>query len=117
MTTYARPNGVDATAVGAFAQGLQDAAPPDGTRFAASVHWQGGFRNEIRVRDLRPTYADEPEVLGGTDTAANPVELILGALGSCPRSGTPPARSRVASRSRTCGSTSPGTSTCPSSSA
>ena len=83
MTTYFRPNGVDATAVGAFAQGLQDAAPPDGTRFAASVHWRGGFRNEIRVRDLRPTYADEPEVLGGTDTAANPVELILGALGSC----------------------------------
>ena len=35
------------------------------------------------VRDLPPTYADEPVVLGGTDTAANPVEQILGALGSC----------------------------------
>ena len=64
-------------------QRLQDAAPPEGTPFHASVHWQGGFRNEIRVRDLAPTYADEPEVLGGTNTASNPVEQILGALGSC----------------------------------
>jgi uncharacterized OsmC-like protein len=83
MTIQAPHNGVNATAVGAFAQKLQDSAPPEGTPFRASVHWQGGFRNEIRVRDLAPTYADEPEVLGGTDTAANPVEQILGALGSC----------------------------------
>jgi uncharacterized OsmC-like protein len=78
-----RPNGVDATAVVAYAQNLQAAAPADGTRFAANVHWRGGFRNEIQVRDLAPTYADEPEILGGTNSAPNPVELILGALGSC----------------------------------
>ena len=83
MTIDIRHNGVNATAVGEFAQRLQEAAPPDGTAFRAAVHWQGGFRNEIRVRDLAPTYADEPEILGGTDTAANPVEQILGALGSC----------------------------------
>ena len=83
MTTATLPNGVNATAVGAFAQALVDDAPPDGTTFKAEVHWQGGFRNEIRVRDLAPTYADEPEILGGTNTAANPVEQILGALGSC----------------------------------
>lgn len=83
MVTQVLTNGVNATAVGAFTQQLQDAAPADGTRFQASVHWQGGFRNEIRVRELPVTYADEPEVLGGTDTAANPVEQILGALGSC----------------------------------
>ena len=83
MAIEVLPNGVNAAAVGSFAQKLQDAAPPDGTRFEASVHWQGGFRNEIRVRDLAPTYADEPEILGGTNTASNPVEQILGALGSC----------------------------------
>jgi uncharacterized OsmC-like protein len=83
MTTDTHPNGVNTTAVGAYAQHLEAAAPPDGTPFRAAVHWQGGFRNEIRVRDLAPTYADEPEVLGGTNTAANPVEQILGALGSC----------------------------------
>jgi uncharacterized OsmC-like protein len=83
MAVDVLPNGVNATAVGAYAQRLQDDAPPDGTAFHAEVHWQGGFRNEIRVRDLTPTYADEPESLGGTNTAANPVEQILGALGSC----------------------------------
>ena len=83
MTTEIRHNGVNAAAIGSFSQYLQESAPTDGTTFRAAVHWQGGFRNEIRVRDLAPTYADEPEVLGGTNTAANPVEQILGALGSC----------------------------------
>jgi uncharacterized OsmC-like protein len=83
MAVDVRHNGVNAAAVGAYAQRLQEAAPEDGTPFQASVHWQGGFRNEIRVRDLAPTYADEPEVLGGTNTASNPVEQVLGALGSC----------------------------------
>jgi uncharacterized OsmC-like protein len=77
------PNGVDAEAVVAYAGRLAEDAPAEGTPFRAAVHWQGGFRNEIRVRDLAPTYADEPAVLGGTDTAANPVEQVLGALGSC----------------------------------
>jgi uncharacterized OsmC-like protein len=83
MVTEVLPNGVNITALGAYSQQLQDAAPEDGTRFQASVHWLGGFRNEIRVRDVPVTYADEPEVLGGTNIAANPVEQILGALGSC----------------------------------
>ena len=83
MTTEVLPNGVDASAVTAFAQQLQADAPPTGTPFRADVRWRGGFRNEILVRDLPPTYADEPEILGGTNTAANPVEQILGALGSC----------------------------------
>lgn len=83
MTTEVLPNGVNATAVVAYAQKLQEAAPPAGTEFQAQVHWRGGFRNEIVVRDLAPTYADEPFVLGGTNTAANPVEQILGALGAC----------------------------------
>ena len=83
MTTDILPNGVNAGAVVAYAQQLQSEAPPAGTPFRADVRWRGGFRNEIRIRDLAPTYADEPEVLGGTDTAANPVEQVLGALGSC----------------------------------
>ena len=83
MTTDVLPNGVNVPAVVAYAKQLQSDAPLDGTPFRADVRWRGGFRNEIRVRDLPPTYADEPEILGGTNTAANPVEQILGALGSC----------------------------------
>jgi uncharacterized OsmC-like protein len=83
VTIETLPNGVNAPAITAFAGRLVEAAPPDGTPFNASVTWRGGFRNEIQVRDLAPTFADEPEVLGGTDTAPNPVEQVLGALGSC----------------------------------
>lgn len=83
MTTEVLPNGVDANAVVTFAEYLQADAPPEGTPFRAAVQWRGGFRNEIVVRDLPSTFADEPEILGGTNTAANPVEQILGALGSC----------------------------------
>lgn len=83
MTTETLPNGVNAPAVVAFAQRLQAAAPAEATPFHAQVAWRGGFRNEISVRDLPLTYADEPATLGGTDTAANPVEQVLGALGSC----------------------------------
>ena len=57
-------------------------APPAGTTFTAQVHRRAGSATRSS-RDLPPTYADEPEVLGGTNTAANPVEQILGALGSC----------------------------------
>ena len=42
-----------------------------------------GSATRSSVRDLPPTFADEPEILGGTNTAANPVEQVLGALGSC----------------------------------
>lgn len=83
MTTDILPNGVNAGAVIDFARQLGSDAPPDGTPFRAEVRWRGGFRNEIVVRDLPSTFADEPEILGGTDSAANPVEQILGALGSC----------------------------------
>ena len=83
MSTNFHPNGVNATAVVTYAQGLQQDSSGERTPFRADVQWRGGFRNEIRIRDLPPTYADEPEVLGGTDSASNPVEQVLGALGSC----------------------------------
>jgi len=83
MTATALINGVDTSAIGTFVEHIQ--AKPDytGSAFTANVTWQGGFRNEIRVRELTPTYADEPASLGGTDTASNPAEQILGAFGAC----------------------------------
>ena len=39
----------------------------------------GGLRNTVVARDF--TFdIDEPEVLGGTDRAPNPVEMALGSL-------------------------------------
>lgn len=37
----------------------------------------------LQVRDLPPLRADEPTLMGGSDTAPNPVKQLLGALGSC----------------------------------
>ena len=53
------------------------------TQWRASVQWTGGFRSEASIRDFAPAASDEPEALGGTDTAANPVEQLLAALGNC----------------------------------
>ena len=35
------------------------------------------------MRDFEPSPSDEPSALGGTDTAPNPVEQLLSALGNC----------------------------------
>ena len=76
-------NGVDTAKIVALAGKLTEDPPAGDTVWRAEVVWKDGFRNEIRVRELAPTFADEPELLGGTNSAANPVEQVLGALGSC----------------------------------
>lgn len=51
-------------------------------RFTAVTRWKDGAVTETVTRD-RVIVADEPEVLGGRDSAADPVELLLAALTSC----------------------------------
>ncbi len=50
--------------------------------FSAKTQWQGGALTETTARG-RTIHADEPEALGGGDTALDPVELLLAALTSC----------------------------------
>jgi uncharacterized OsmC-like protein len=83
MSTVTVINGVDTTRIAALGSKLQKEPAQGDTLWKAEVIWQNGFRNQIRIRDLPASYADEPEVLGGTNTAPNPVEQLLGALGSC----------------------------------
>ncbi|GBD99088.1 OsmC-like protein [bacterium BMS3Abin07] len=52
------------------------------TTWTASTTWKGGFKVETCSRDFTLT-ADEPEMLCGTNTAANPVEMVLQAYGAC----------------------------------
>lgn len=40
-------------------------------------------RCTARIRDFTPLTVDEPPELGGSDAGANPVELLLAALGTC----------------------------------
>ncbi len=78
-----RLNEVDIAAVGELAGAIQTDPAKANTTWKATVDWQGGFRSSATVRDFAPVPSDEPAGLGGTDTAPNPVEQILGALGNC----------------------------------
>jgi uncharacterized OsmC-like protein len=51
--------------------------------FRANTCLEDGVRCSVQVRDFEPLTIDEPAELGGTDAGMNPVELILGALGTC----------------------------------
>jgi uncharacterized OsmC-like protein len=51
--------------------------------FSSSSELTSGLRSTINIRDKFTLNADEPKGLGGTDTAPNPVEILLGSLGSC----------------------------------
>jgi uncharacterized OsmC-like protein len=83
MSTSTRINGIDTTRIAALSGKLKEEPGQGDTLCKAEVIWQSGFRNQIRIRDLPAGYADEPKALGGTNTAPNPVEQLLGALGSC----------------------------------
>src|SRR3954449_6744676 len=82
-TTQKALNQVDIAAVTALVQTIQNRPEAARTRWAASVRWTGAFSSEAQVRGFDPIESDEPSTLGGGDTAPNPVEQLLGALGNC----------------------------------
>ncbi|WP_026423157.1 OsmC family protein [Actinokineospora inagensis] len=83
MTVDTRLNNVDIEAVGALVDAIRQDSAKANTTWAAHVTWQGGFQSTARVRGFAETPSDEPTTLGGTDTAPNPVEQLLAALGNC----------------------------------
>ncbi|WP_433261737.1 OsmC family protein [Actinosynnema sp. CS-041913] len=83
MAVETQLNDVDIQAVGTLVAAIREDATKARTTWAAHVRWQGGFRSEARVRGFAPTASDEPPALGGGDSAANPVEQLLSALGNC----------------------------------
>jgi uncharacterized OsmC-like protein len=84
MTTSTIPlNNVNIEAVASLVQAIEAEPTTGDTTWKASVAWDGGFRTTTTIRDFETHATDEPEALGGTDTASNPVEQLIGALGSC----------------------------------
>lgn len=81
--TEQRLNNVDIEAVGALAAAVQEDPDKGQTEWQATVEWKGAFRSEASIRDFDPIPSDEPAGLGGSDTAPNPVDQVLGALGNC----------------------------------
>lgn len=76
-------NNVDLESVASLVGAIQNDPTAAATTWSATVQWNEGFRSEARIRDFAPVASDEPAGLGGTDTAPNPVEQLLGALGNC----------------------------------
>lgn len=82
-TTDGQLNQVDLNAVGALVEKIRQRPSAAQTTWSAQVRWTGAFRSEAAVRDFAPIASDEPAGLGGTDSAPNPVEQLLAALGNC----------------------------------
>lgn len=82
-TTISKLNSVNIAAVGELVSAIQEEPAKAGTTWKSTVDWKGGFRSEARSRDFEPIRSDEPQALGGEDTAPNPVEQVLGAFGNC----------------------------------
>lgn len=51
-------------------------------QFETVTEWHDGALGVTRARSFE-IRTDEPEALGGRDSAIDPMELVLGALGSC----------------------------------
>jgi uncharacterized OsmC-like protein len=81
--SVANLNDVNLQAVGSLVEGIRRQPDLARTHWKSSVRWQGGFRSEAQSRGLPQVPSDEPVALGGGDTAPNPVEQLLGALGNC----------------------------------
>lgn len=83
MAAKPRANGIDLDRLRSHSETIRTKSGGGVKVSRASVRWLGGFRHEVRVRDLDAIFADEPEALGGGNTAPTPGDQLLGALGSC----------------------------------
>ena len=88
-------NGIDIATLMATVTAIRDTPALGACRFRARNQWLAGAHNrtgvegffgaeqEIAHRQPFALDADEPAILAGQDTAANPVEHLLHALASC----------------------------------
>ncbi|MCL5022428.1 MAG: OsmC family protein [Nitrospirae bacterium] len=82
MTVATAINGLDPEKLMKVVETVKQNWEVGRTVWKASTTWKGGFKVETCSRDFTLT-ADEPEMLCGTNTAANPVEMVLQAYGAC----------------------------------
>lgn len=75
-------NGVPVAAVSGLVDLVKQKPDQGQTKWNAVTTWKGGFDCESKIRD-HTIHMNEPDALGGTDTAPNMVETVLAAYGSC----------------------------------
>ena len=82
-STTALLNDVDLDAVADLTNAVLANPAAASTAWRADVTWQGGFQSSAQIRAFPAVPSDEPPALGGGDSAPNPVEQLLAALGNC----------------------------------
>lgn len=75
-------NGVPIAAVEGLVNAVRSDPKSGKTKWNAVTTWKGGFNCESKIRN-HTVNMNEPDALGGTDTAPNMVENVLAAYGSC----------------------------------
>ena len=83
MSVEVKLNDVDIEGVGGLVEKVKSNPQKAQTKWSAEVDWKGGFKSEATVRQFSGLKSDEPGGLGGSDSAPNPVEQVLVALGNC----------------------------------
>jgi uncharacterized OsmC-like protein len=81
-TSVGTINGVDLDTITEFAQRVAD-PDADTSVWNARTTWTGALTSATHAREHAPIISDEPEPLAGGNSAPNPVEYVLAALGSC----------------------------------
>ena len=74
--------GFDRQTLGNLISHLRDNPDAAQTVWKAETEWQSGFRSSAKIGP-HTIPMDEPEQLGGSATAPNMVEVVLGAYGCC----------------------------------
>lgn len=60
----------------------QSASTPQLKSVRAAGVWHGSMNTEVRVRDF-VFHSDEPQAVGGTNSAPTPMEFVAGAVNAC----------------------------------
>jgi uncharacterized OsmC-like protein len=93
FTTLTKPNGLDLEALGATVAAIGADPVQAKVRFGVKTQWTGQTRSEStvdhfilggeRIERRFKIVADEPLELLGSNTAANPQELLMAAVNAC----------------------------------
>lgn len=86
MTSINSPStlaGIDAEGLDRLSCSAKENPETGRKTLRARTECEAGFRNMTYVRDLAPVLVGEPPALLGDDSAPNPSEMALAALGSC----------------------------------
>lgn len=76
-------NNISLDAINQFGEGIEKDINSGVIKLNAHLDWEDGTKNNVVIRDFFPIVTDEPEFLGGTNKAPNPVEYLLSGAATC----------------------------------